>query len=134
MARALTEKQEAYKNNRIKGMPVGKAYRAAYDVDDMSENAIRKEASVLEHDPRIAPAVAKAKEKASEKATVTLEMVLTGLLLEASANGEGCTQSARVSAWKALGDHTGGFDANKTKMEHSGEIHMTHEQWLDELD
>lgn len=54
-ARKLTDKQEAYKNNRIEGMPVGKAYAAAYDTSNMSDNAASKEASKLEYDPRIAP-------------------------------------------------------------------------------
>lgn len=126
MARKLTDKQEAYKNNRIKGMGVSASYRAAYDVKKMSDNAVSKEASKLEYDPRIAPEIKaktqEATEKALESVVVTKEMVLNGLLLEATSNGEGCTQSARVAAWKHLGEFTGGFDANKQKVEHSGAI------------
>jgi len=124
MTRKLTAKQEAYKNNRIAGMGVSESYKAAYETSNMSDNALRKEASKLEHHPLIAPAVDKSKEKATDKAIVTLEMVLNGLLLEAQSNGEGCTQSARVAAWKALTDFTGGFDANKQKVEHSGGIDL----------
>ena len=53
-----------------------------------------------------------------KNAIVNMEMVLNVTLLEATANGEGCTQTARVAAWKALSDHTGGFDANKQKVQH----------------
>lgn len=119
MARKLTLKQEAYKNNRIAGMGVSESYRAAYDVKTMSDKAVSVAANKLEQDPRIALGVNEKKEEATQKAAVTLEMVLNGLLLEATSNGEGCTQSARVAAWKALSEYTGGFDANKQKVEHS---------------
>ena len=119
MARKLTDKQEAYKNNRISGMSTQDAYRASYDATGMSNNTIAKEADKLDKHPLIAPKLLECREIAADKAIVTLEMVLNGLLLEATANGEGCTQSARVAAWKALSDHTGGFDTNKQKLEHT---------------
>lgn len=55
--------------------------------------------------------------KATEKALLTTEDVVRGLLKEAEYEGEGASPSARVSAWKALTDYTGGFDANKQKIE-----------------
>jgi len=119
MARKLTDKQEAYKNNRVKGMEPQDAYKAAYSAKGMNCNSISKEISKLDEHPLIAPELLKNTEEAAERAIVTLEMVLNGLLLEATANGEGCTQSARVAAWKALSDHTGGFDTNKQKLEHT---------------
>ncbi len=134
MARKLTDKQEAYKNNRIKGMPVGKAYKAVYDITNMSDGAVRKEASVLENDPRIAPAVAKAKKSVTDKVLISVEDVVRGLMDETKKGDDDTTPTSRVSAWKALSDYTGSFDANKQKLEHSGEIHITHEQWLDTLD
>jgi len=125
MPRKLTAKQEAYKNNRIAGMGVSESYKAAYNASGMSDKAVSKEADILEKHPRIAPAIEKSKEEATDKAIVTMEMVLNGLLLEATSNGEGCTQSARVAAWKALSDHTGGFDANTKKVAHSGAIDLS---------
>ena len=125
MARKLTDKQEAYKNNRISGMGVSASYRAAYDVKTMSDKSLSVAANKLEQDDRIAIVVSQSKQEASENAIVTLEMVLNGLLLEATANGEGCTQSARVSAWKTLTDYTGSFDANKQKVEHSGKVDLS---------
>lgn len=129
MARKLTDKQEAYKNNRISGMGVSASYRAAYDVKTMGDKSLSVAANKLEQDDRIAVEIAKAKERASNSAIVTLEMVLNGLLAEASAKNDNSTSSSRVSAWGKLADHTGGFDANKQKVEHSGAIDgLTDEQ------
>ena len=133
VARKLTQKQEAYKNNRIKGMSRQDSYKAAYSAKGMNCNSITKETELLEKHPLIAPDLLISTNKATEKAIVTLEMVLNGLLSEAQDKGEGCTQSARVSAWKTLTDYTGSFDANKQKTELSGKVHITHEQWLDNL-
>jgi phage terminase small subunit len=124
MTRKLTDKQEAYKNNRIKGMGVSESYKAAYPDQTMSDKAVSVEANKLEQDPRIALAILESKEKATERALVTVEDVVKGLLLEAQTNGEGSTQGARVSAWKHLGEYTGSFDANKQKVEHSGELDL----------
>ena len=124
MPRKLTDKQEAYKNNRIRGMGVSESYKAAYDVKLMTDNAVSVEANVLEHDPRIAQVIKAKKEQATERALVTVEDVVRGLLTEATESGEGSTQGARVSAWKHLGEYTGKFDANKQKVEHSGELDL----------
>lgn len=122
MPRKLTSKQEAYKNNRIAGMGVSEAYYAAYPDQKMNPKAVSVAANKLEHDPRIVLAIEQSTSEATERAIVTLEDVVKGLFIEAQANGEGCTQSARVAAWKALTDFTGGFDANKQRVEHSGKV------------
>lgn len=57
--------------------------------------------------------------KATKKALLTTEDVVNGLLTEAQYCGEGSSQSARVAAWKALSEYTGGFDANKQKIDHT---------------
>jgi phage terminase small subunit len=81
-----------------------------------SEKTAESQASRLLTNVKIKEAVDAFKAKASKKALVTMEDVVNGLLLEATSNGEGCTQSARVAAWKALTDFTGGFDANVKKV------------------
>jgi len=70
----------------------------------------------------ISAAIADFKERAMNRVLVTVEDVVNGLLTEAQCNGEGSTQSARVAAWKALTDYTGGFDNNtqKTDNTHKG--------------
>ena len=126
MTRKLTAKQEAYKNNRIAGMGVSESYRAAYDVKKMSDKSVSVAANKLEQDDRIAIEIQaktiEIQEKALERAIVTIEDVVKGLLLEATSNGEGCTQSARVAAWKALTDFTGGFDSNRQKVDLNTEV------------
>ena len=126
MPRKLTSKQEAYKNNRIKGMGCSAAYRAAYACEKMNDNAVSKEATKLEQDPRIAPEIKVKREEVTEKAVeaaaVTLQDVITGLLGEAKDKTDGSSHGARVTAWKALGEHTGGFDANRQKLDINGEV------------
>jgi phage terminase small subunit len=120
MAKKLTTKQEAFKNNRIKGMGVSESYRSAYNCGKMSDKAVSVEANKLEKDPRVALEIKVNRQEATERAIVTTEDIVRGLLIEAQTNGEGSTQSARVAAWKALSDFTGGFDANKVKTELTG--------------
>jgi len=121
MPRKLTVKQEAYKNNRIKGMGVSESYRAAgYNCKVMSDKAISVEANKLEKNPRISLAIKEKRQEAAERAIVTTEDVVKGLLKEAELTGEGSSQSGRVNAWKALSDFTGGFDTNKVKTELTG--------------
>ena len=117
MTRKLTSKQEAYKNARIDGMGVSASYNAAYPDQKMTPQAVSVAANKLEKDPRISLEIEKAKETATERAIVTTEDVVKGLLVEAQCNGEGSSQSARVAAWKALSDFTGGFDTNKQKVQ-----------------
>ena len=125
MARKLTAKQEAYKNNRIAGMGVSESYRAAYDVKKMSDKSVSVAANKLEQDDRIAIEITEKREEATERALVTVEDVVRLLYEEAQGLGKDTTSSARVTALKTLGEHTGGFDANKQKVEHSGGIDVT---------
>lgn len=69
--------------------------------------------------PYIQEAVQEFMSKAAEKALCTTEDVVRGLMNEAEYLGEGSTHGARVSAWKALSDYTGGFDKNKQKLDHT---------------
>lgn len=130
--RKLTAKQEAYKNNRIKGMGVSESYRAAYACTIMSVKSVSAAAGKLEKDDRIAREIVSAKKEAADRAIVTTEDVVRGLLIEAQCNGEGSSQSARVSAWGKLTDYTGGFDKNRQKIDQRN-VDMTHEQWLESL-
>lgn len=125
MARKLTSKQEAYKNNRIAGMGVSESYRAAYAADGMSDKAVSKEADKLEKDPRITPVVKQKRKEASEKALVTTEDVVRMLLSEADGSMDDSTPASRTSALKTLTDYTGGFDANKKTLVHEGAIDLS---------
>lgn len=124
MPRKLTAKQEAYKNYRIMGKGTSESYRASYNAKKMNNNAVNVAANELENHPIISLQIQEAREKATERAIVTVEDVVKGLLLEATTDGDGSTQGARVNAWKALSDYTGGFDSNKQRLEHSGNVDL----------
>ena len=50
----LTGKQEEFAKNIVQGMSQADAYRSAYDAEDMSDNAIYREASLLVDNPKVA--------------------------------------------------------------------------------
>ncbi len=84
-----------------------------------SEKAARQQASENLSKTVIQDEIQAFMSKATEKALCTVEDVVNGLMLEAGTNGEGSSQGARVSAWRALSDYTGGFDKNKQKLDHT---------------
>ena len=49
----LTAKQEQFVKNIVDGMSQADAYRSAYSVKNMSDNAIYREASILMDNPKI---------------------------------------------------------------------------------
>jgi len=128
MAKMTAKQQafcEAYVSNGFNGTKA--AITAGY-----SENSAQEIGSENLCKPIIAEYIAKFKESATERALVTVEDVVKGLMCEAQGLGEDTSTSARVAAWKALTDYTGGFDQNKIKQENVN-IEMTHEQWLESL-
>lgn len=82
-----------------------------------SEKTAQEQGSRLLTNVMVSEAIQKFTNKATKKALITTEDVVRGLLKEAEYEGEGASPSARVSAWKALTDYTGGFDNNKQKVE-----------------
>lgn len=80
--------------------------------------------------PEIADFIASFKGEATERALVTIEDVVRGLMTEANGQGDDTSTSARVAAWKAISDYTGGFDSNKI---HNVNVEMSHEEWLESL-
>ena len=127
MADSLTSKQhafcEAYVSNGFNGLQA--AISAGY-----SESSAKEIASENLTKPNIANYIAYFKEQASEKALVTTEDVVKGLMKEAGSSEEDSSPTARISAWKALSDYTGGFDSNRV---HNVNVEMSHEEWLDSL-
>lgn len=127
MANKLTAKQhsfcEHYISNGFNALQA--AISAGY-----SERTAKQTGSENLTKPDIAEYIAKFKQKASERALVTVEDVVAGLLHEAKGLGEDTSTSARVAAYKALSDYTGGFDSNKV---HNVNIETTHEEWLESL-
>ena len=123
----LTAKQQAFCEQYVaNGFNATKAAVSA----GYSEKTAQEIGSENLSKPIIAEYVAKFKEEASNKALVTVEDVVRGLMHEAQGLGEDTSTSARVAAYKALSDYTGGFDSNRV---HNVNIETTHEEWLDSL-
>jgi phage terminase small subunit len=112
MADKLTAKQQAFCESYVANgfnatqaaITAGYSEKTAKDIG--CENLAK---------PNIAKYIFEFKAEASEKALITTEDVVKGLMIEAQGTGEDTNTSARISAYKALSDYTGGFDNNKNK-------------------
>ncbi|GEO42147.1 hypothetical protein SAE02_62950 [Skermanella aerolata] len=82
MADKLTSKQTAFVEALLSGMTQVDAYRAAYDVSGMSDNAQHVEASKLCQNPKIAQRLAEAAQASREKMEISTAR-LTEMALEA---------------------------------------------------
>lgn len=66
---------------------------------------------------RVAEAIQAAQQERAARCELTQDLVLKKLQEEAEFKGDGSSHSARVSAWRLLGQHLGMW---KEKVEHSG--------------
>ncbi len=112
-AYGLTAKQDSFARNVADGLTLAASYRAAYDADGMSANAVHTEASLLMDNPRVAQRVngliAEKEAKTSHDASRIRRFVIEKLHLEAD-NPEN-PPSVRVRALELLGklDIVGAF-------------------------
>ncbi|AUR97501.1 terminase small subunit, partial [Vibrio phage 1.240.O._10N.261.52.F8] len=90
-----------------------------------SEKTAKQQGTENLSKPAIQDAIEDFMGKATKKALITTEGLVERLLSEAEYFGEGASHSARIAALKALTDFTGGFDANKKQVEHSGSVPLT---------
>lgn len=87
-----------------------------------SEDSARQTAAETLSKQYIQEAIQTFMDKATESAEVTTEWVVRKLKEEAELEGEGSSQTGRISAISKLGDFTGGFDKNKNHTIHSGTL------------
>lgn len=59
----LTAKQEEFAKNIVSGMNQADAYRAAYNAEGMSDNAIYREASLLMDHPKVSQRITELRDK-----------------------------------------------------------------------
>ena len=116
----LTNKQEAFcQQYVIDKNATQAAIRAGYSEKTAKESGYENLTK-----PHVKARVDELLSEVSEKALCDAQWVVERLMREAEAQGiaaEDTTSSARTAALKALAEYTGGFDANKKKVEHSGE-------------
>lgn len=103
----LTAKQQAFiqaylYDSKAKGV-ASASYRLAYDCENMSDNAIYRESSILLNHPKITQRLNDIKQEQEQKqqilTTSLADRVLSGLLLET----EGENQASRIRAWELIG-------------------------------
>lgn len=120
---------DIYARNYVEHGDQTRAFRATFPNSKAKQESLHQKASafhkIVEVQSRIVEVRELMREVAEKEFNLTTMDVVKGLYTEATTNGEGSTASARVSAWKALGEYTGGFDANKQRLEHSGSIDLT---------
>jgi len=125
--KGLTAKQQAFCEHYVSnGFNASKASISA----GYSEQTAKQMGTENLSKPVIAEYIARFKAEATKEAIVTVEDIVRGLMIEAKGQGEDTSTSARVAAWKALSNYTGGFDNNKNQ---NMNVEQTHEQWLDSL-
>ncbi len=107
-ARKLTPRQEAFVREYLLDLDPGAAYRrAGYKV--RTDKAASNCGLRLLENVGVAAAIAAGQAARSARTQITQDMVLAGLHAEACNHGEDASASARVAAWKLLGQHLGMF-------------------------
>lgn len=116
-AGGLTPKQAAFVREYLVDLNATQAaIRAGYSkktAGQIGEQNLKK----LE----VQQAIAKGQEKRSAKVELTAEVVINGLMKEASADDGPTCKTARVKAWELLGKHLG-MMTDKSKVEVSGDV------------
>ena len=123
----LTHKQETLCQGIIDGLTQSDAYRRAYDAENMSDNVIAKEASLLMTDRNITVRIAELRARLEELQIlprITRLRVLAEIAtrnVRKDTNGLRAKDSDVISAVKAYGDLVGDNAPQKVAIEHSGE-------------
>lgn len=82
----LTGKQEEFAKNIVKGMSQADAYRSAYDAEDMSDNAIYREASLLVDHPKVSQRIKELREELAKPTIMSAQERLEWLSYLVSAD------------------------------------------------
>ena len=75
----LTAKQEAFANNIVEGMNQADAYRSAYNANNMSDNAVYREASLLVSNPKVAQRISELRDELSKPTIMSAQRRLEWL-------------------------------------------------------
>lgn len=110
----LNERQRKFVEAFLACGNASEAYRQA-GYECKNDKDVHGAAARLSANVSVAAAIAEGRKKITEQAELTQQMVVDGLLTEARRTGEGTSHSARVSAWKALGEYMSMFDGEGGK-------------------
>lgn len=104
---ALTPKQQTFVDEYLVDLNATQAaVRAGYSPRTAGPQGARLLANV-----NVAAAIQEAQATRSQRTEITQDWVLQGLKTEAERDGEGSSHGARVSAYKAVGQHLGMFES-----------------------
>lgn len=111
----LTNKQAAFVREYLIDLNATQAaIRAGYS----EKTAYSQGQRLLKH-VEIQKRLQEGKDKRAERTELTADMVIEGILKEATREGEGSSHGARVSAWALLAKHLG---MTREQVENTGEV------------
>ena len=116
----LTGKQEEFAKNIVQGMSQADAYRSAYDAEDMSDNAIYREASLLVDHPKVAQRIRELRDSLAKPTIMSAQERLEWLSYLVSAD-VGTTDKLR--AIDIMNRMTGEY-VQKIEAEVKGDVHI----------
>lgn len=105
----LTAKQEEYAKNIVEGMNQADAYRSAYDAENMSDNAIYREASLLADNPKVAQRIADLRNQLAKPTIMTAQERLEWLTMLVKTGGTYNLSSDKIRAIDIMNKMTGEY-------------------------
>lgn len=93
----LTAKQEAFVQNILQGMNQADAYRSAYNCENMSDNAIYREASLLLDNPKVAQRLQELRDKLAKPSIMSAQERLEWLTQLIKSKDESTTDKLRAA-------------------------------------
>lgn len=92
----LTPKQEQFALNIFEGMSQAEAYKASYNAEKMSDNAIYREASLLMSNPKIAQRIQELRDKTAKYSIMSAQKRLEWLSNLISNEEEGTNEKLKA--------------------------------------
>lgn len=93
----LTAKQEAFVQNILQGRNQADAYRSAYNCENMSDNAIYREASLLQDNPKVAQRLQELRDKLAKPSIMSAQERLEWLTQLIKSKDESTTDKLRAA-------------------------------------
>lgn len=105
----LTAKQEAFVQNILQGRNQADAYRSAYNCENMSDNAIYREASLLLDNPKVAQRLQELRDKLAKPSIMSAQERLEWLTRLVKAGSEYTLAAEKIRAIDVMNKMTGEY-------------------------